>query len=117
MIVTPPPVGFGTTGTPLTPPAPVPPPPPPLAAAAVLVEEGFGAMGIGVRRAETAVPPGEKSWRRALEDPGDVSLSCREERGDSRPRGVPRDLSLGWIKGDAPDVLIPPIGVGRATSL
>lgn len=104
MIVTPPPAGFGTTGTAL----PLP--------FAVVPVEGLGAIGIGVRRAETAVPPGEKSWRRA-EDPGDVSLSCKEERGDSRPRGVPSDLSLGWIKGDAPDVLIPPIGVGRATSL
>ena len=107
MIVTPPPEGgFGMIGT--------PPLPPPFAAAPV---EGLGAMGIGVRRAEMAVPPGENSWRRALEGPDDDSLSWREERGDSRPRGVPRDLSLGWIKGDAPDVLIPPIGVGRATSL
>ena len=111
MIVTPPPGGFGTIGTP---PLLLLPALPTFATATV---EGFGAIGMGVRRTEDAVPPGEKSWRRALEDPGDVSLSCREDRGDSRPRGVWRDLSLGWIRGDAPDVLIPPIGVGRATSL
>lgn len=77
---------------------------------------GFGAMGTGDRRTEAAVPPGEKSCRRAF-DPGDVSLSCKEERGDSRTVRKPRDLSLGWISGDVPDVLIPPIGVGKATSL
>ena len=109
VIVTPPPGGFGTIGTPPLPPVAIPPPP------TTAPLEGFGAMGMGDRRTDAAVPPGEKSCRRA-DDPGDVSLSCSEERGDSRPR-KPRDLSLGWIRGGVPDVLIPPRGVGRATSL
>lgn len=96
VIVTPPPGGFaGTPGTTVVVPA-----------------AGFGAMGMGDRR---AVPPGEKSCRRAL-DPGEASRSWREERGDSKGR-YPRVLSLGWIRGEVPDVLMPLIGVGKATSL
>ena len=58
----------------------------------------MGAMGIGDCR--TAVPPGVKSARRAV-DPGEVWRSWRAERGDSGMARAPSFLTRGCTRGEA----------------